>query len=414
MSDSLFGFTSSFIVPTVVSIAVGTTPITSGSNGRILFDDAGVVGETNGAFWDKTNSSIGFGTTTPLATIHSASTRTASGLIARGNYFNNTLIGSSSNDILSAIDITPTFTVNPALAHTAYWLRLTGSYAPASFSANTNATTIDLNNSFTNTNNAIGLRIRHTYSNVQNGYGILLETVGAFGIVQTSTSSFNYLAGTTIIGATAGSNVNPSTLNVISGANGGIKVGNLNSNSEHLIISHSQGGATTSTIRNTFTAAAAQMIIDVAAQGNLRLWGTGNVTVKSGTDAGFAFDVNGTVRVNGNLTFQTTNWIFDNSNAVIYRGGLSVESIAFNLSRMVFTDNNGFVFNGSSSGATLTASSIVDIQSTTKGFLPPRMTTAQINAIASPAEGLQVYNTTISHMCVYQAGAWEKLSHSPM
>jgi hypothetical protein len=60
------------------------------------------------------------------------------------------------------------------------------------------------------------------------------------------------------------------------------------------------------------------------------------------------------------------------------------------------------------------ASAQVQIDSTTKGFLPPRMTTAQINAIVTPAEGLQIYNTTISHMCVYQAGAWAKLSHSPM
>jgi hypothetical protein len=62
----------------------------------------------------------------------------------------------------------------------------------------------------------------------------------------------------------------------------------------------------------------------------------------------------------------------------------------------------------------VTASAILDLTSTTKGFLPPRMTTTQINAIATPAEGLMAYNTTISHLCVYQAGAWAKLSHSPM
>jgi hypothetical protein len=56
----------------------------------------------------------------------------------------------------------------------------------------------------------------------------------------------------------------------------------------------------------------------------------------------------------------------------------------------------------------------LQVNSTTKGFLPPRMTTAQINAIASPAEGLVIYNTTISHLCCYQAGAWAKFSHSPM
>ncbi|QTD36779.1 hypothetical protein JL193_11625 [Polaribacter batillariae] len=37
------------------------------------------------------------------------------------------------------------------------------------------------------------------------------------------------------------------------------------------------------------------------------------------------------------------------------------------------------------------ASASLDVVSTTKGFLPPRMTQVQMNAIASPAEGLIVY-----------------------
>jgi hypothetical protein len=41
-------------------------------------------------------------------------------------------------------------------------------------------------------------------------------------------------------------------------------------------------------------------------------------------------------------------------------------------------------------------SSLLDLESTTKGFLPPRMTTAQRNAIATPATGLMVYNTTLA------------------
>jgi hypothetical protein len=60
------------------------------------------------------------------------------------------------------------------------------------------------------------------------------------------------------------------------------------------------------------------------------------------------------------------------------------------------------------------ASALLDVSSTAKGFLPPRMTTAQINAISTPAEGLIAYNTTISHLCVYQAGAWVRINHSPM
>ena len=38
-------------------------------------------------------------------------------------------------------------------------------------------------------------------------------------------------------------------------------------------------------------------------------------------------------------------------------------------------------------------SSQLDITSTTKGLLPPRMTTSQRDAISAPATGLQIYNT---------------------
>jgi hypothetical protein len=62
----------------------------------------------------------------------------------------------------------------------------------------------------------------------------------------------------------------------------------------------------------------------------------------------------------------------------------------------------------------VSASAILQADSTTKGFLPPRMTTTQINNISTPAEGLVVFNTTISHLCCYQSGAWVKFSHSPM
>jgi hypothetical protein len=45
-------------------------------------------------------------------------------------------------------------------------------------------------------------------------------------------------------------------------------------------------------------------------------------------------------------------------------------------------------------------SAMLDVSSTTKGFLPPRMTTAQQNAIILPATGLAVYNTTLNSLMV--------------
>jgi hypothetical protein len=55
------------------------------------------------------------------------------------------------------------------------------------------------------------------------------------------------------------------------------------------------------------------------------------------------------------------------------------------------------------------ASSIFTIQSTTKGFLPPRMTTTQKNAISSPAAGLVVYDTDTNKLCCYNGSTWNDL-----
>jgi len=37
---------------------------------------------------------------------------------------------------------------------------------------------------------------------------------------------------------------------------------------------------------------------------------------------------------------------------------------------------------------------IVEIESTTEGFLPPRMTTAQRDLIAAPSDGMIIFNIT--------------------
>ena len=56
------------------------------------------------------------------------------------------------------------------------------------------------------------------------------------------------------------------------------------------------------------------------------------------------------------------------------------------------------------------ASAKVDITSTTQGFLPPRMTTTQRDAINSPASGLMIYNTTTNKLNFYAASAWEAVT----
>jgi len=63
------------------------------------------------------------------------------------------------------------------------------------------------------------------------------------------------------------------------------------------------------------------------------------------------------------------------------------------------------------------SSAMLDVKSTSKGFLPPRMTFAQRNQIASPAEGLIIFCTNCNQdgtgcICLYMGGQWISLTTS--
>jgi hypothetical protein len=59
--------------------------------------------------------------------------------------------------------------------------------------------------------------------------------------------------------------------------------------------------------------------------------------------------------------------------------------------------------------ATPNVNAILDVSSTTKAFMPPRMTTAQRDAIASPTAGMVIYNSTTNKLNVYTT-AWETIT----
>ena len=74
--------------------------------------------------------------------------------------------------------------------------------------------------------------------------------------------------------------------------------------------------------------------------------------------------------------------------------------------------NNSNIFN---SGAEVgigtvnpNTSAKLDVESTTQGFLPPRMTTVQRDAIASPATGLVIFNTTTNCLNFFIGSGWNE------
>jgi hypothetical protein len=63
-------------------------------------------------------------------------------------------------------------------------------------------------------------------------------------------------------------------------------------------------------------------------------------------------------------------------------------------------------------GTTPNAAALLDVSSTTKGFLPPRMTTAERDAISTPPAGLMIYNTSTNKLNVRTASSWEAVTSS--
>ena len=170
---------------------------------------------------------------------------------------------------------------------------------------------------------------------------------------------------------------------------------------------------------------------------------TGNFLINTTTDAGYKLDVNGTARVKGTGTADANSFVVQNSAAVqtfrvndlgqvqigrttainwtFSSNTLSCTQYAFILSSngsALSTSGNGGVL-GNDTGAKIcdqalgalnqVASAVLECNSTTRGFLPPRMSNAQMLAIATPATSLMVYDTTNNKLCCYDGATWQNL-----
>jgi len=118
---------------------------------------------------------------------------------------------------------------------------------------------------------------------------------------------------------------------------------------------------------------------------------------------------NGECNIGGNTTTARANINLSGS----FSGSLNFATINFaNWNGSVYARMAGinaadgtFIFGGTS----INASAKVQFDSTTKGFLPPRMTTTEKNAIATPAAGLVVYDSTTNKLCCYNGSTWNDL-----
>lgn len=184
-----------------------------------------------------------------------------------------------------------------------------------------------------------------------------------------------------------------------------------------------------------------------APTGGSNIFRINNTTVGTINSTGFALtgtmSVSGTSTLTGSVNFGddaqfSTNQAFDLAKtgriyynsasglAIIGRVG-SAHNISIatpfgvNLFRNIAGTNNvnltqdGSVVIGT--GSPVNASAVLEAVSTTKGFLPPRMTATQGSAISSPTEGLMIYVTdtngtfTTKGWWGYDGAAWQKLNN---
>ena len=348
-------------------ITIGTTAIASGTVGRVLFEGTGnVVQESANLFWDETNGRLGIGTNAPSNNLQVLG---ASGTIATVK-INTANRATGMSFRYSDVGDSGSLTYNNIF----YFTRNDNTF-PLYLSANSNV--------LINTITDAGFRLdvngtsRITGLAYQTGYSYSVQRL-----------QFNQGVSTTNVGY----------INGIS--NGVIRL----TNASETDFTRLQFGGGTTSYPSLQRSGSALSVMDAT--------GTAltNLLVGTTTDAGFRLDVNGTARVSGTLTTANINLggsqLFFNQSAAPNNYIYSASNISILNGVNVRLAGGPVSINATNGGAAADASSLLDVQSTTRGFLPPRMTTTQKNAIVTPATGLMVYDTTLTRPCFYDGTTW--------
>jgi hypothetical protein len=134
-----------------------------------------------------------------------------------------------------------------------------------------------------------------------------------------------------------------------------------------------------------------------------------NTTISSGNINSWGFGQRRDTYFGNTLgSFQFIGSYTDNSGTGnMVGGGFRVPIICNPNGDIILSGASNSINGNVSIGSTTIASSaLLSVTSTTKGFLPPRMTTTEKNAISSPAAGLVVYDSTQNSLNTYDGATW--------
>lgn len=136
---------------------------------------------------------------------------------------------------------------------------------------------------------------------------------------------------------------------------------------------------------------------------------TNLINLKVGGVSAFSINRFGSTRIgltSGNNWLFSSNQLISSQNAFIAANGNVVLGTSAFVGGIQANNTGGKVCDTGVSSA-ITTSAVLEVVSTTKGFLPPRMTSAQRLAIATPATGLMVYQTDGTEgLYIKKSSAW--------
>ena len=469
-------------------ITIGTTAITSGTVGRVLFQGTGnVVSQSANLFWDETNGRLAIGTSTPayalevkksVAGDHGTNIQNTSNSTSARSFFQ---ISNDTNQYAEFLLNSSTYTGSTRFG-------ITGQAAFMDANVTTILGTIGANSLIFGTNNTERVRVFGSTGNIaigtttDAGYKTdingSLRVNSSFSITSPSFAggfSFTMNAANTLVANSS----NIGTWLQVGGGNRVFIVGQeFNSTSRGNNFGNTVGGeavgianiiaqssGTTAltgltiryAINNTGTYSGivrglyynptltsligtTHRAIETVTGDVLFATTSGSLLVGTTTLAGYKADINGTGIFRSNLTIgNATSGVQYNLNFNVSfpgggtRGGIVWSSGASILNRRKFNggndntlsflvsnstvelltiqEHNGTVYtqNIGINNTNPNVTAILDVASTTKGFLPPRMTTTEKNAIATPAAGLVIFDTTLNKLCVYTT-AWETIT----
>jgi hypothetical protein len=112
------------------------------------------------------------------------------------------------------------------------------------------------------------------------------------------------------------------------------------------------------------------------------------------------------------MNAQPSSGYITNATGVGYGATASNRTVRLGNTSVTNVNTSGTITTSGSLGigtASPASNSALEVSSTSKGLLLPRLTTTERNAISSPPSGLWIYNTTTSTFQCYANGSWTNL-----